>query len=86
LAAGWSTAACLKSLRDEELFSDLAQINVPTLILHGIHDKICPYQLALAQKEGIKDAKLVPFETSGHGLFYEEWGKLNHEMEYFVYK
>lgn len=84
-AAGWSTSACLISLRDEELFSDLGVIDVPTLILHGIHDKICPYRLALAQKEGIKDAKLVPFETSGHGLFYEEWGKLNHEMEYFLH-
>lgn len=83
-AAGWSTAASLISLRDEELFSDLGKIDSPTLILHGIHDKICPYQLALAQKEGIKNAKLVPFETSGHGLFYEEWGKLNHEMEYFL--
>ncbi len=83
-AAGWSTAACLVSLRDEELFWDLAQISVPTLILHGVYDRICPYQLALAQKEGIKDAKLVPFETSGHGLFYEEWGKLNRELEYFA--
>ncbi len=85
-AAGWSTAACLISLRDEELFSDLREIDVPTLILHGVHDKICPYPLALAQKEAMKDAKLVPFETSGHGLFYEEWGKLNYELEYFLKK
>lgn len=84
-AAGWSTAACLISLREEELFLDLAKINVPTLICHGIHDKVCPYPLALAQKDRIKDAKLVPFETSGHGLFYEEWGKLNSELEYFIH-
>lgn len=84
-AAGWSTAAGLVSLRDEELFSDLGKINVPTLILHGVHDRICPFQLAAAQKERIKNAKLVPFETSGHGLFYEEWGKMNHEIEYFLH-
>ena len=83
-AAGWSSAAGLKSLRDEELFSDLAQIHVPTLILHGIHDRICPFPFALAQKERISEARLVPFETSGHGLFYEEWGKLNSELEHFI--
>ncbi|OPX87610.1 MAG: Arylesterase [Pelotomaculum sp. PtaB.Bin104] len=50
-AAGWSTAATAVSLRDENLFSDLGEICVPTLILHGIHDKICPFPLAEAQKK-----------------------------------
>jgi non-heme chloroperoxidase len=83
-AAGWSTAAVAVSLRDETLFSDIGKIRVPTLILHGVHDKVCPFPLAEAQKEGIKNAKLVPFENSGHGLFWEERDKFNKELARFI--
>lgn len=83
-AAGWSTAAAAITFRDESLFSDLGKINVPTLILHGIHDKVCLFPLAIAQKQGIKDSKLVPFEYSGHGLFYEERDKFNRELSQFI--
>lgn len=83
-AAGWSTAKLATSLRDENLFSDLESIHVPTLILHGVHDKICPFPLAIAQKEGIRNSKLVPFENSGHGLFWEQQDELNKELVQFI--
>ncbi|WP_092474574.1 alpha/beta fold hydrolase [Desulfotruncus arcticus] len=84
LAAGWSTAAVAASLRDESLFTDLGTIRVPTLILHGIHDKVCPFPLAVAQNEGIKKSKLVPFEYSGHGLFYDQRDEFNKELAQFI--
>jgi non-heme chloroperoxidase len=83
-AAGWSTAKLATSLRDESLFSDLKKIDVPTLILHGVHDKVCPFPLAEAQKQGIKNSKLVPFENSGHGLFWEQRDKFNEELIKFI--
>jgi non-heme chloroperoxidase len=83
-AAGWSTAECATTFRDESLFADFAKINVPTLIMHGVHDKVCLFPLAIAQKEGIKNSKLVPFENSGHGLFYEEHEKFNKELSQFI--
>lgn len=84
-AAGWSTAAIAATWLDEEgLFTDLGEINVPTLILHGIHDKVCLFPLALAQKERIKNSKLVPFEFSGHGLFYDQRDKFNQELMHFI--
>jgi non-heme chloroperoxidase len=83
-AAGWSTAAVLISLRDESLFSDLEKICVPTLICHGIHDKICTFQLAEIQKQGIRNSKLIPFENSGHGLVLEQSGKFNKELTQFI--
>ena len=83
-AAGWSTAALAASLRDESLFSDLGKVFVPTLILHGVHDKVCPFPLALAQKEGIRISKLVPFEHSGHGLLWEQREKFNKELVQFI--
>lgn len=83
-ASGYSTAYVLASLRDEILFSDIERIQVPTLILHGIHDKICLPPLASALHQGIINSKLVWFEQSGHGLFWEERNKLNRELAEFI--
>lgn len=84
-AAGWATAAIANTwLYEEKLFYDLAQIHVPTLILHGVHDQVCRFPLAEAQRNGIKNAKLVPFQNSGHGLFYDERDKLNRELAHFI--
>lgn len=83
-AAGWSTASTAITFRDEELFSDLEKILVPTLILHGIHDKVCLFPLAEALNAGIKNSKLIPFEDSGHGLFWEQRDKFNKELIQFI--
>jgi len=84
-AAGWATAEIAKAWLDEEgLFYDLEKIHVPTLILHGIHDKVCFFPLAEAQKKGIKNSTLIPFENSGHGLFYDERDKFNKELSQFI--
>jgi len=84
-AAGWATAATSKSWLDEErLFYDLSRISVPTLILHGIHDKVCLFPLGQAQNKGIRNSKLVPFELSGHALFYDQKDKFNKELAMFI--
>ena len=84
-AASWSTAAIANSWLDEEkLFSDLGTINVPTLILHGIHDKVCLFPLAIAQNEGIRNSKLVPFKYSGHGSMFDQRDKFNKELTQFI--
>lgn len=84
-AAGWSTASVAKRWLDEEgLFLDMAEIDVPTLILHGIHDKVVHFELGKAQNQGIKNSKLVPFKYSGHGLFYDEREKFNKDLIEFI--
>ncbi len=84
-AAGWSTAAIANTWLDEEgLFKDLETINVPTLILHSIHDKVCLFPLAVAQEKAIKNAKLVKFEDAGHFLFYDARDKFNEELMKFA--
>lgn len=83
-AASWATIALAVSLRDESLFNDLEKIHVPTLILHGVHDQVCPFSLGEAQRQGIKHSKLVPFKNSGHGLFWEEAEKFNLELAEFI--
>ena len=80
-----ATAAIANTwLGEEELFYDLGKINRPTLILHGIHDKVVPFSLAEIQAQVIRKGKLVPFEYAGHGLFYDQWEKFNNELIKFV--
>lgn len=84
-AAGWATAAIANSWIEEEgLFDDMSAINVPTLILHGVNDEVCLFQLALAQRDMIRNSKLVPFEQCGHFLFYDQLERFNKELVEFV--
>lgn len=86
-ASGWGTAMVAKTwLGEEELFSDLKKIKVPTVILHGIHDKVCFFELGEAQKKAIKNSKLIPFEYSGHAVFCDEKDRFNKELTKFIEK
>ncbi|MVO97991.1 alpha/beta fold hydrolase [Paenibacillus lutrae] len=83
-ASGHATAMVAASLRDEDLRHDLSRIAIPTIILHGLQDQICPFPLAEATRDGIKNSQLIPFQYSGHGLFYCEVGKVNKELIRFI--
>jgi non-heme chloroperoxidase len=83
-AAGWSTAAILVSLRDEKMAPDLHKIFVPTLIIHGIHDKVIPFSQAKELNKKIRNSQLVPFQYSGHGPFWEERDKFNQILTEFI--
>ena len=65
-------------------FSDLAEINVPTLIIIGIHDKVVPFQLGKVQNQSIRNSKLLPFEFSGHASFYDQRDRFNEELVKFI--
>lgn len=82
-AAGWATAAIAETWLNEVLFSDLGHIQVPTLILHGIHDKVVPFELGEVQKQLIKNSKLIPFEFSGHATFYDQKDEFNEILANF---
>jgi non-heme chloroperoxidase len=62
----------------------MSKINVPTLILHGLNDRVCLYPLAVAQHKGIKNSKLVPFNQCGHFLFYDQMEMFNKELAGFI--
>lgn len=84
-AAGWSTAEVAKTwLEDDQLFNDLEEICVPTLILHGIHDKVILSPLTEYQHQHIRNSKYILFRFSGHGLFYDEREKFNREVAQFA--
>lgn len=113
-ASPHATAACLATLRDSDLREDIPSVKVPTILFHGVHDRICPLKLseimtvptevlpagevamaagaeaisavAKPAASGIRGAKLIRFENSGHAMFYEEKEKFNAELINFIEK
>ena len=83
-AAGWATASIAETWIKEVLFYDLDTIDVPTLIIRGIHDKVVPFSLGEVQNQYIRNSKLIPFKFSGHGSFYDERDKFNKELINFI--
>ncbi|WP_041140127.1 alpha/beta fold hydrolase [Beduini massiliensis] len=83
-ASGLGTINSAESLRDEDVFSDLGRIKVPTAIMHGKLDKICPYGFAAIMNQQIPGSVLYPFEKSGHGIFYDELSAFNHALMKFI--
>lgn len=83
-AAGWATAEIAKTWINEVLFDDMKEIQVPTLIIHGIHDKIVPFKLGEIQHEMIRNSMLVPFQFSGHGCFYDQKDEFNDILVRFI--
>lgn len=84
-ASGWSTAAVASTwLGEEQLFRDLETISAPTIILHGMQDKVCLFPLAIAQRDSIRNSQLVPFEKCGHFLFIDQRDEFNRELARFV--
>lgn len=83
-AEGWSTAAIIVLLKEFNLNTDLSNIIAPTLIIHGIHDKVIPFSQAQDMNNKIKHSQLIPFHYSGHGAFWEERERFNQIISQFV--
>jgi len=66
--------------------SQLSKIKVPTLIMVGKEDFICPPSQAQRMHEKIPNSDLIIFENSGHYIFYEEPEKFNKIIRDWVKK
>src|SRR5499426_2451610 len=74
----------LRAVDGVNLYDLLGQVRVPTLALHGTHDKIVPYSHAQKMVAAIPGARLVTFDRGGHGLFGRDAVKVNHLIRDFV--
>jgi pimeloyl-ACP methyl ester carboxylesterase len=83
-ASPYATIESLKVLRDTDIRSELHKIELPTVIFHGKKDHIVEFALGEQMHKGIKNSVLIPFENSGHALFYEEKDKFNEELLKFI--
>ena len=84
-ASPQATVMTLAALRDADLRPNLAKIEVPTAIMHGVHDSSAPMEItAEVNHKAIANSQLILFENSGHGIFLDEREKLNTELMRFV--
>ena len=65
-------SACLEGMLAADLRAHLGGFDVPTAVLHGKHDRLLSLAEGEALAKGIRGAKLVVFEESGHAPFLEE--------------
>lgn len=80
-----ATLKCAVSFSTTDFRSEMAAVNVPTLIIHGDEDKTVPIEITseVATKL-IPDNKFIVYEGAPHGLFYIEKDKLNKDLVTFL--
>src|SRR3546814_15866977 len=68
--------ALLRARGEVDVRDLLAQVRVPTLVLHGSRDQIAPLSQGRALAAGIPGATFVQLETENHVLLEDEpaWG------------
>lgn len=83
----WPAYAMKMLARDLEavdLHDLLPAIRVPTLVIHGVHDRKQRYGGAVALAQRIPGARLVPFHHSGHNPQLEEAERFNTALQEFL--
>lgn len=75
-----------KSAIRHNIEDKLHQIEVPTLLIWGIHDSITPYEVGKAFNKHIKHSELVSFDKSGHAPMMEEPHRFNEALDAFLSK
>ncbi|MEE8573781.1 MAG: alpha/beta hydrolase, partial [Thermodesulfobacteriota bacterium] len=61
-----SLTAALATLASLDLRAGLAEIKIPTLIVHGERDAVVPVEAGRYLKDHIPDASFCSFESTGH--------------------
>ena len=79
-----ASRAGLIALRDDDLTPDLPRIKVPTRVFHAVNDQILPLDHGRAVAAGIRNAKLITFETAGHAVYVDEAARFNAELLAFI--
>lgn len=85
-ASPYAASQSIKALSELDLRPELAKINIPVAIFHGVKDKLCDFAFAEQLHKGIKNSYIVKFKNSGHALLIEEMDKFNTKLEKFAHK
>lgn len=80
-----ATLNCMTSFSQTDFRSELASINVPTLIIHGDSDKTVPIKPTSEQTASMISGSVYKmYPGAPHGLFYTSKEMLNNDLVSFV--
>ena len=74
----------LELLMDLDVRHHLASISVPTLIIQGGQDRVCPVSASEFLSKNIKGSRVRVFENAGHAPFLTEPENVNKLIEGFI--
>ncbi len=84
-ASSHSTQQCVVSFSQTDFRSDVAMVNVPTLIIHGTADKTVPIEISGDKTATlIHNSKYIKYDGAPHGLFYTHKEQLNSDLIQFL--
>jgi non-heme chloroperoxidase len=84
-AAGHSTIKAMQAWSATDFRTDLKNINIPMIVLHGKADETVP--IDASAEETIKylpNAEYLVYDDAPHGLFYTHRNRFNEEIANFV--
>jgi len=85
VASPKGTIDCVTAFSETDFRQDLARIDIPTLVIHGIDDRIVPFAISGKKtSEVVKGAKLVAVEGAPHGLIWTHAEQANRELIDFI--
>jgi non-heme chloroperoxidase len=85
VASPKGTIDCVTAFGETDFRSDLARIEIPTLVIHGTDDRIVPFPISGKKTaEMVKGAKLVAIDGAPHGCIWTNADQVNHELIDFL--
>lgn len=85
VASHRATVACARSFSETDFRSDLTQIHVPVLVIHGDADKTVPIESSgELTANALPSAQYLVYDGAPHGLFVTEKDRLNDDLLTFV--
>jgi pimeloyl-ACP methyl ester carboxylesterase len=77
-------AKMVKGMHDHDASDVLAQVTVPTLILHGTADPFTPIEIARVMDENISNSTLIVYDGGAHTLPIERPDEINDDVLRFL--
>ena len=85
LASLKGTIDCVTAFGETDFRSDIAKVDVPTLVIHGSNDQIVPFEsTGKVAAEMIPGAQLKVYDNAPHGFAVTHQDQLNNDLLTFL--
>jgi pimeloyl-ACP methyl ester carboxylesterase len=79
------TLDCVGAFSETDFRTDLAEFDVPTLVIHGDDDQIVPFALSgRVSAAAIAGARLEVYSGAPHGLYFTHKDRMNSDLLAFI--